>query len=77
MSELIIFSIIPLRFYRYNHLYLCLNIIVFFFNALRMLRVLYDKSHGVCRGFCRGAPTYRKNEHSNIQGKSAGIILRG
>lgn len=24
-----------------------------------------------------GAPTYRKNEHGNIQGKSAGIVLRG
>lgn len=24
-----------------------------------------------------GAPTYRKNEHYNIQGKSTGIILRG
>ncbi len=24
-----------------------------------------------------GAPTYRKNEHGNIQGKSTGIVLRG
>ena len=24
-----------------------------------------------------GAPTYRKNEHYNIQGKSTGIVLRG
>ena len=24
-----------------------------------------------------GAPTYRKNEHGNTQGKSTGIILRG
>ncbi len=24
-----------------------------------------------------GAPTYRKNEHGNIQGKQTGIILRG
>jgi len=26
---------------------------------------------------CYGAPTYRKNEHGNIQGKQTGIILRG
>lgn len=24
-----------------------------------------------------GAPTYRKNEHGNIQGKQTGIVLRG
>ena len=27
--------------------------------------------------FTFGAPTYRKNEHGNIQGKQTGIVLRG
>ena len=53
--------------------------------AKKLSRLVYREANKIMtaalsmrRGlaFC-GAPTYRKNEHGNIQGKSTGIVLRG